>query len=70
MLKKKCILFERSMNEVCMTVNHNTYVTNRYLQDTYASLTYVECDDFRDIKPSEQLGKLTLDKLELSLIHI
>lgn len=64
MLEQKCINFERSMNEVCMTINHNTYVTNLYLQDTYASDTYVECDDFRDIKPSEQLGKLELEKLE------
>ena len=64
MLKDKCINMERSMNEVCMTVNHNTYITNLYLQNTYASATYVECDDFRDIKPSEQLSKLTLDKLE------
>ena len=64
MLKDKCINMERSMNEACMIINHNMYCTNLYLQEAYASDDYVESDDFKDIKPSEQLGKLTLDKLE------
>ena len=68
MLKDKCILYERSMNEVCMIVNHNTYCTNLYLQEAYASDTYVECDDFRDIKPSEQLGKLMLEEVDFKEI--
>ena len=64
MLKDKCILFERSMNEVCMTVNHNTDVTNSYLFLTYTGVTHGESDDFQHIKPSEQLGKLMLEELE------
>ena len=64
MLKDKCINMERSMNEMCLTINRNMYVTNLYLQEAYASDDFVECDEFKDIKPSEQLGKLMLDKLE------
>ena len=64
MLKDKCINYERSMNEVCLTINHNIYCTNLYLQEAYASESYVECDEFIYIKPSEQMGKLMLDKLE------
>ena len=64
MLKDKCILFERSMNEVCMTMNHNTDVTKSYLQLTYGGVEHSESDDFRHIKPSERLGKLMLEKLE------
>ena len=61
MLKDKCINFERSMNEVCMTMNHNADVTENYLYLTYAGTDY---DGFQHIKPSEQLGKLELEELE------
>jgi hypothetical protein len=61
MLKNKCINFERSINEVCMTMNHNADVTDNYLYLTYAGTDY---DGFQHIKPSEQLGKLTLEELE------
>lgn len=61
MLKDKCINMERSMNEVCLIINHNTDVTTNYLQLTYAG---GGSDDFEYVKPSEQLGRLTLDKLE------
>lgn len=65
MLKNKCILYERSMNEVCMTVNHNTDVTLSYLRATFnEGTTHGESNDFQHIKPSEQLGKLMLKKLE------
>jgi hypothetical protein len=64
MLKDKCINFERSMNEVCMTMNHNTDVTASYLYLTYGGTDYGESDDFRHIKPSEQLGKLELEELK------
>lgn len=61
MLKDKCINFERSMNEICMVLNHNADVIDNYLYLTYSGTGY---DGFQHIKPSEQLGKLILDKLE------
>ena len=61
MLKDKCILYEQSMNEVCMTVNHNTDVTKDYLYLTYGGTDYTETEDFKHIKPSEQMGKLMLN---------
>lgn len=64
MLKDKCINFERSMNEACMTINHNTDVTNSYLFITYGGTDYDESDDFQHIKPSEQLGKLMLEEVD------
>lgn len=64
MLKDKCINFERSMNEVCMTMNHNADVTGNYLYLTYGGTDYDESDDFQHIKSSEQLGKLELEELE------
>lgn len=64
MLKDKCINMERSMNEMCMTINHNMTVTLTYLQEVYGGIEYTESNDFKDIKPSKQLGKLILDKLE------
>ena len=61
MLKDKCINFEQSINELSMTLNHNADVTENYLYLTYAGTDY---DGFQYIKPSEQLGKLTLEELE------
>jgi len=68
MLKDKCILFERSMNEVCMIINHNTDVASNYLYDTYGGTLHGESDDFRHIKPSEQLGKLMLEEVDFKEI--
>jgi len=64
MLKDKCINFERSMNEMCMTLNHNADVTGNYLYLTYDGGLHGESNDFQHIKPSEQLGKLELEELE------
>ena len=61
MLKNKCINFERSMNEMCMTLNHNADVTGNYLYLTYGGTGYA---GFQHTKPSEQLGKLELEELE------
>jgi len=61
MLKDKCINFEQSVNELCLTLNHNADVTDNYLYLTYAGTNY---DSFQHIKPSEQLGRLMLDDLE------
>jgi len=59
MLKDKCINFERSMNEVCLVVNHNTDVTGNYAYLTHDA--EINCDH---IKPSEQMTKLAFDELE------
>ena len=59
MLKDKCINFEVSMNEVCLIVNHNSSVTKDFARLHYEAeiLCY-------DIKPSEQLSRLTLNELD------
>ena len=64
MLKDKCINFERSMNEMCMTMNHNADVTGNYLYLTYGGTLHGESNDFRHIFPSKQLSKLELEELE------
>lgn len=61
MLKDKCINFEQSVNELCLTLNHNADVTENYLYLTYSGTDY---DGFQHIKSSEQLGRLILKELK------
>ena len=64
MIKEKCINFEESMNELCMTVNHNTDVALSFLQLTYTASDNTSSEDFMHIKPSKQLGKLFSEELK------
>ena len=57
-LRQKCRLFEESMSDVCLVLNHNVNVTRRYLQETYGDTTYPESSNFRFVVPSQQLVRL------------
>ena len=57
-LKQKCRLFEESMSDVCLVLNHNVNVTRRYLQETYGDTTHPESSNLRYVLPSQQLVKL------------